>query len=44
MKVKKVKQVLSRVGYQWERRGQNETVKESEYGRCILCLCIKIEQ
>jgi hypothetical protein len=43
MKGRKVKQVLSRYGYQWEWRGHKEMVKEGEYGGIILYLCMKIE-
>jgi hypothetical protein len=41
---RKVKQALFWGGYQWERTGKKERVKESEYGGCTLYLCMKIEQ
>jgi hypothetical protein len=39
MKDRKVKQVFSRGGYQWEGEGIKERVKEDEHGGCI---CIHI--
>jgi hypothetical protein len=44
MKDKKVKQILSGVGYQWEGRGHKERVKEGEYGGSILYSCMKIDE
>jgi hypothetical protein len=41
MKDRKVKQVLSRNGYQWE--GIRKEVKEGKYGRCILYSYMKIK-
>jgi quercetin dioxygenase-like cupin family protein len=44
MKDRKIQQVLSGKGYQWEWGGQKKRVKEGKYGRCILYSCLKIEQ
>jgi hypothetical protein len=44
MKDRKVKQVLSGDGYQWEREGHTERVKQTKYGGSILYSYIKIEQ
>jgi hypothetical protein len=44
MKDRKIKQVLSWVGYQWDGGGHEKSVKENNYGRCILYSCMKIEQ
>jgi hypothetical protein len=44
MKNGKVKQVLSRGGNQWEKRGHKERRKQGKYGGCILYSCMKIEQ
>jgi hypothetical protein len=44
MKDRKIKQVLSGCGYQWEGGGDKERVKEGEYGECILYSYMKIEQ
>jgi hypothetical protein len=40
MKDRKVKQVLLGV-YQWEWGRHKERVKEGQYGRCILYICMK---
>jgi hypothetical protein len=41
----KIKQVLSRNGYQGKGRGgQKERVREGEYGGCILYSYMKTEQ
>jgi hypothetical protein len=44
MKDRKVKQVLSRDGFQWEGREHKKRVEQAEYGGCILYSCMKIEQ
>jgi hypothetical protein len=38
---RKIKQVLSRVGYHGVG---GHRVKEDKYGQCILCSCMKIEK
>jgi hypothetical protein len=43
MKDRKIKQVLSRVGYWWEGEDIGQ-VKERKYGGTILYSCMKIEQ
>jgi hypothetical protein len=44
LKDRRVKQVLSRGGYQWEVRGQKERRNKGEYGGCILYSYMKIEE
>jgi hypothetical protein len=44
MKSRKIKQVLSRGGYQWKGGGHKERVNEGEDGECILYSCMKIEE
>jgi hypothetical protein len=44
MKDRKVKQILSGGGYQCERDGPKERVREGKYGRFILYSCIKMEK
>jgi hypothetical protein len=36
--------VFSRDGYQWEGSGQKERENEDEYGECILCPYMKLEE
>jgi hypothetical protein len=43
MKNRKVRQVISRDGYQWEWGGHKEKVKEFKYVGCILYSYMKIE-
>jgi hypothetical protein len=42
MKDRRVKQVFSRIGYQWEERGHQKRVSEVKFG-CVLYLHMKIE-
>jgi hypothetical protein len=44
LKGRKVNQVLSESGYQWDRGSYKERVKDSEYGESILYLWMKIVQ
>jgi hypothetical protein len=44
MKDNKVKQVLSRGGYQWDSGRLKEKVKEGKYDGCILNSCMKIKK
>jgi hypothetical protein len=44
MRDRKVKQVLSGGWYQWEKEGYEERVYEGEYGRNIMCSCMKREK
>jgi hypothetical protein len=43
MKDKKVRQVFSGNGYQWEEEGHKERMKEGKYGGYILYSCMKIK-
>jgi hypothetical protein len=43
MKGRKVKQVFSGGGYQWEEGRHKERVKDGQYGGCILYSCMEIE-
>jgi hypothetical protein len=43
MKDRKVKQVFSKAGYQWEVDGHKERIKEGEHGECSLHSYMKIE-
>jgi hypothetical protein len=44
LKKKKVKELLSRDGYQWKEGGHKERVKEGEYDTGILYSSMKTEQ
>jgi hypothetical protein len=44
MKGRKVKQVLSRGWYQWERGGHEERVKKGKYGGNTMYSCMKMEK
>jgi hypothetical protein len=44
MRGRRVKQVFSGVGYQWEVGGHMERVSESEYGGSIWYSYMKIEE
>jgi hypothetical protein len=41
---RKVKQVLSGDGSQWEERGYKERVQEGECGETIMYSCMKVEK
>jgi hypothetical protein len=44
MKGKREKWVFSGVGEPWEVGGHKERGNEGEYGRCVLCPHMKIEE
>jgi hypothetical protein len=44
MKDRKVKQVLSGYGNQWERGGHKKKVKDGDYGEYTFHSCAQIEQ
>jgi hypothetical protein len=43
MKDKRIKQIFSRGGYQWEKGEHKERVNEGDYGDCILYSYMNIE-